>query len=76
MTKAIAPAEMPGLPDGMVAWGRSTRRGPVGMYHAHVLGFTACGGVRLDRFHSSEPRSLGDMQYYGACPRCMAKVPK
>lgn len=69
MAKAIAPQEMPKLPEGMTSWGRSTRRAG-GMYHAHVIGMTACGSVHLDRFHSEEPRSLGDMQYWGVCPRC------
>ena len=74
MAKAIAPKEMPALPDGMTSWSRSTRRAG-GMYHAHVIGFTACGTIRLDRFKSEEARDLGDMQYWGVCPRCMAKVP-
>jgi hypothetical protein len=75
MAKAIAPTEMPPLPEGMIAWGRSTRRAG-GMYHAHVIGFTACHSIRLDRFHSSEPRHLGDMKYWGVCPRCYAKAMK
>lgn len=73
MTKAIAPKEFPPLPEGSNAWARSTRR-VGGMYHAHVFGFTACNSVRLDRHHSEEARDLGDMQYWGVCPRCYAKA--
>lgn len=72
MAKAIVPTKMPKLPEGMVAWGRSTRR-TGGMYHAHAIGMTACGSIRLDRFYSEQPRGLGDMQYWGVCPRCYAK---
>lgn len=69
MAKAIAPKEIPALPEGMTSWGRSLRR-VGGMYHAHVIGMAACGSLRLDRHHSEEPRNLGDMQYWGVCPRC------
>lgn len=73
MTKAIAPKEMPELPEGMVQWARSTRR-VGGMFHAHVIGMTACGSIRLDRHYSEEARAVGDMQYWGVCPRCYAKA--
>ena len=72
MAKAIAPKEIPELPEGMTSWARSTRR-VGGMYHAHVIGFTACGSIRLDRHHSEEVLHVGDMQYWGVCPRCFAK---
>lgn len=51
------------------AWARSTRRAGT-MYHAHVLGSTACGSIRLDRHDSIEADSLFAMQYFGVCPRC------
>ena len=73
MAKAIAPKEFPGLPEGMIAWARSTKRHG-SMFHAHALGMTACGSVRLDRNQSQGVLSLGHMQYFGCCPRCMAKV--
>ncbi len=73
MTKAIAPTEMPNLPEGMIGWARSTKR--IGsMFHAHALGNTACGSVRLDRHQSEAAKNLGAMNYWGVCPRCMAKV--
>ena len=71
--KAIVPQEMPTLPDDCTGWARS-KRGRGGMYHAHTLGFTACGSLVLDR-HKSEPvRYLGDMQFWGVCPRCFRKA--
>lgn len=69
MTKAIAPKEMPRLPDGAVAWARSTRRAG-GMFHAHVIGFSSCGKMHFDRFKSVSPSGLHDMQYWGVCPQC------
>ena len=72
MTRAIAPKERPPLPEGMQEWARSSRRGA--MFHAHALGITACRRLVLDR-HKSEPaKDLGDMQYWGVCPRCFAKA--
>lgn len=71
MAKAIAPKEMPDLPEGMIEWARSTRR-PGGMFHAHVIGQTACGSITLDRF-SEAANGLADMQYWGVCPRCFRK---
>lgn len=73
MARAIVPKTLPGLPEGAISWARSTRRAG-GMYHAHALGFTACGSIILDRFHSEEARDLGDMVYWGLCPRCFAKI--
>lgn len=73
MTKCTAPKEIPALPEGMIAWARSTRR-VGGMYHAHALGLTACNSLVLDRHQSEEPRSLGDFQYWGVCPRCLKKA--
>jgi hypothetical protein len=72
MAKAISPATMPELPEGMTGWIRSSRVGS--MFHAHVIGFSACGAIRFDRFKSQEMRDLSDMQYWGVCPRCMAKA--
>lgn len=69
MAKAIAPKEMPNLPHEAIGWARSTRRSG-GMYHAHALGFTSCRTIQLDRFASEEPRHVGDMQYWGVCPKC------
>lgn len=73
MARAIAPKEFPPLPDGMVQWARSTRR-VGGMFHAHVIGMTACGSIRLDRFNSEEARDVHDMKYWGVCPRCYKKA--
>jgi hypothetical protein len=69
MAKAIAPKEMPSLPEGATAWARSTRRAG-GMFHAHVIGFSSCGKMRFDRFKSVAPNGLHDMQYWGVCPSC------
>lgn len=70
--RAIAPKEMPALPAECVAWARNRRRGSV--YHAHVIGIAACGSAAVrDRHKTEEPRHLGDMQYWGVCPRCIAK---
>lgn len=72
MTKAISPSAMPSLPDGAVAWGRKLRQGS--MFHAHALGHPICwSAVYLERFKQEAPRDLGDMQYWGVCPRCYAK---
>lgn len=73
MAKAIVPTQMPKLPEGMNGWARSTKRRG-GMFHAHVLGFTACRSIMLERYTSAEATSLGEMQYWGVCPRCMAKA--
>ena len=74
MAKAIAPKEFPPLPEGMNAWARSTRRAG-GMFHAHVMGWTACANIRpLDRHQSEPASSLAEMQYWGVCPRCYAKA--
>ena len=75
MTKAIAPKEMPALPKGKTAWARSTKRAG-GMFHAHALGFTACNSVVLDRHFCEAAENLSSMQYWGVCPRCLAKVEK
>lgn len=73
MTKAAVPTEMPPLPEGATQWRRSNRRGS--MYHAHSVGFPVCGArLYLDRHKSDIPRDLGDMQYWGVCPRCFAKA--
>lgn len=69
MSKAIVPETMPELPEDMNAWARSTK-GRGGMFHAHVIGMTACRSIILDRHNSEEPRHLGDMKYWGVCPRC------
>jgi len=75
MTRSIVPKSVPGLPEEGIVWLRSTR-GHGGMYHVHTgLGGTACGSIRLDRYHSEPARHLGDFQYWGVCPRCLAKVP-
>jgi len=74
MAKAIVPAEFPALPEGANSWARSTKRRG-GMFHAHAFGMTACRSVLLDRHQSRQADSLGDLQYFGVCPRCMAKVP-
>lgn len=75
MAKAVAPSEIPALPAGCTGWARSTKR-IGGMFHAHVLGITACGSIHLDRYTSKEVSNLGEMQYWGVCPRCLAKAEK
>lgn len=72
MAKAICPNVIPDLPDGTTEWRRSLRRGS--MFHAHVMGHAACGSIYLDRHKSETADGLGDMQYWGVCPRCMAKA--
>lgn len=72
MARAIAPSVEPTLPEGMTGWARSTRRRG-GMFHAHVLGHTACGSLQLDRHESAPPKGLGEMQYWGVCPVCHRK---
>lgn len=48
MARAIAPCEIPPLPEGATDWRRTLRRGS--MFHAHVLGRPVCGSrVYLDR---------------------------
>lgn len=72
MSRAVVPLAVPILPEGAVEWRRSSRRGS--MYHAHVLGFPACGArLYLDRHKSEAGYELGDFQYWGCCPRCVAK---
>ena len=72
--RAVNPKEMPPMPDGAKSWARSTKRAD-GMYHAHFYGFAVCGFV-LERNRSEEANTLGDMQYWGLCPRCYAKATK
>lgn len=73
MTRAIAPREFPALPPKAQGWRRSNRQGS--MFHAHSLGLPICGAhVNLDRNTSRAPDNLGDLQYYGVCPRCYAKA--
>jgi hypothetical protein len=74
--RAINPKEMPPLPDGANHWSRSTKRSG-GMYHAHTIGFPVCGAkVVLERHHSKGADSVGDMRWWGVCPRCYAKAMK
>lgn len=68
--RAVNPKEMPKLPEGASAWARSTKRSG-GMFHAHAIGFAVCGSLRLDRHHSAPADTLGDMQYWGVCPKCL-----
>lgn len=68
--RAIAPKEIPNLPDNAIAWARSTKRAD-SMFHAHAIGFPTCKArFYLDRFACVEPKGLGDFQYHGVCPRC------
>lgn len=70
MASAIAPTELPGLPENAIGWARSTKRAG-GMYHAHSLGFPVCSSkIVLDRLASEGMNSLGDAQYWGVCPKC------
>jgi hypothetical protein len=75
MSRAISPKDVPNLPKGMIAWARSTKRAG-GMFHAHALGFSACKSIVLERYQSTEADSLGDFQYWGCCPRCLALAKK
>lgn len=70
MPKAIVPESFPlPLPAAQTGWARSTKRAGT-MFHLHALGFAACRSIRLERHESSEPESLGDLRYFGVCPRC------
>jgi len=70
MTRAIAPATMPAVPGRYQGWRRSLRRGA--MFHLiDYLGVTPCRRRALERNASRAPDNLGDMQYWGACPRCI-----
>jgi len=73
VTRAVAPKVRPDLPEGATGWARSTRRAG-GVFHAHALGRTACGRLRLYKHHCDEASSLAEMQYWGVCPRCLAKA--
>lgn len=74
MPRAVAPSDMPAVPDEAQGWRRSNRAGS--MFHAHSLGRPLCGAhVNLDRHKSVAPEGLGDMQYWGVCPRCFRKAP-
>lgn len=75
MSRAIVPDTVPALPEGATGWRRSSKGGR-GMYHAHALGATVCGRLRLDRHASESPRHLGDLRYWGVCPVCYARAPK
>lgn len=69
--RAIAPNEMPPLPERAAAWSRSTKRAG-GMFHARdPLGGALCGALMLDRHSSEDAANLGQMQYWGVCPRCI-----
>ncbi len=78
MTRAVVPTTYPPLPEGASYWSRSLKRDG-SMFHAHTLGVSVCGAkLRIDRTQSVDARNLGDMQYYGVCPRCFklaSKVP-
>lgn len=74
--RAINPKEMPKLPQGAQGWARSTKRAG-SVFHAHSLGYPLCrSGIILERNASEHPQHLGDMQYWGVCPRCYAKSQK
>lgn len=75
MARAIVPTEMPPIPDGFTRWRRSLRRGSV--YHLTTfLGTSACRSMNFERNKSEGPRQVGDMQFWGVCPRCFAKATK
>lgn len=72
MARALAPATMPPL-GRATEWRRSNRRGS--MYHAHVgLGRVLCDALVLDRHRSRATDNLGDLQFWGVCPRCARKA--
>ena len=70
--KAVSPREMPPIPEGANGWRRSTRAGS--MYHAHSLGYAVCKSIYMERHKSEDVKSVGDMQFWGVCPRCYAKA--
>jgi hypothetical protein len=67
---------MPTVPEAFVEWRRSTKRAG-GMFHLRdYIGGTACNTLRLER-HESEPlTNVGQAQFWGLCPRCVAKAKK
>lgn len=72
MSQAINPKTMPTLPEGAAGWIRSSREGS--MYHAHDwLGMSICGRIGFDKYRSHRTQNLGDMQFWGVCPRCFKK---
>ena len=71
--KAIAPTTVPPLPDGANDWRRSARVGS--MYHAQAYGRAVCGSHALQNRHKTETfKTIGDLQFWGVCPRCYAKA--
>lgn len=76
MSRAIVPSEMPAVPENWTEWRRSTKRAG-GMFHLRdAIGGTACNALRLER-HTSEPlANVGQGQFWGLCPRCVAKAKK
>ena len=71
--QAINPKTMPAIPEGAAGWRRSTRRGA--MYHAvDWLGMSICGQIVLEKHKSESTDNLGDMQFWGVCPRCFKKA--
>lgn len=75
MARASAHSEIPQLPENAVEWRRSLRRGS--MFHGHVIGFPACGArLYLDRHKSEALKDIGHGNYWGFCPRCVAKGKK
>jgi hypothetical protein len=74
MAKAVVPIEFPALPTGAIAWSRSTKRHG-SMFHAHlVTGDTVCRSMIIDFYNSKKATELHEFKYWGACPRCLAKV--
>jgi hypothetical protein len=71
--KAIAPSEMPPVPEEWARWRRSLRRGSV-FHLIDYLGTSACRNVTLERHTSEGPQGLGHMQFWGVCPRCYRKA--
>lgn len=75
MAKAIVPEEMPATPESSRGWYRSLRAGS--MFHLiDYLGGQFCSRRSIDQFNSEQAGGLGDIQYWGCCPRCMAKAKK
>lgn len=74
MAKAVVPQEFPPVPEEASAWLRKLRAGSV--YHLHSgCGTSICGSAALrDRHKTEQARHLGDMQYWGCCPRCFKKA--
>lgn len=75
MPKAIKPTEFPPVPETSRGWYRSLRQGST-FHLIDYLGGLLCANRKIDQYNSEEAAGLGEMQYWGVCPRCYKKVIK